>query len=78
MTEAGQRLFNEALKLSPTERAQLVLRLAESLDGPFDEESEAAWAQLISRRVAEVKAGTAKLVSAEDAIANARERIKQP
>jgi len=78
MTEATQRVLDSALELSEEERALLTLRLAESLDGPLDEGAEAAWAKVISRRVAEVQAGTAKLVSAEDAIAKARERIKRP
>ena len=78
MTEAAQRLLHNALELSHDERATLVLRLSESLDGPPDAGAAAAWAKLIARRVQEVRAGTAKLVSAEEAISTAQERIKLP
>jgi putative addiction module component (TIGR02574 family) len=78
MTEAAERLLHDALELSHDERAALALRLSESLDGPPDEGAEAAWANLIARRVQEVQAGTAKLVSAEAAVSRARERIKRP
>ena len=78
MTEAAQRLLHNALELSRDERAALVLRLSESLDGPPDEGAKAAWDKLIARRVQEVHAGTAKLVSAEEAISRAQARIKLP
>ncbi|MBL4846752.1 MAG: addiction module protein [Planctomycetes bacterium] len=74
MTEAAQRLLDDALELSHDERAALALRLSESLDRPPDEGAEAAWPRLISRRVQEVQAGTAKLVSAEEAISKAHSR----
>ena len=77
MTDAAQRLLEEALKLDPDERARFVLRLAESLDEPFDEDADAAWAKVIARRVEEVCAGTAKIVSVEEAVERARKRIER-
>jgi len=77
MTEAAQRLLEEALRLDADQRAQFALRLAESLDEPFDEDAETAWARVIARRVAEVCTGRAKIVSTEEAVARARKRIEQ-
>lgn len=78
MTEATQRVLDTALALSDEERALLTLKLAESLDGPADAGAEEAWRERIARRVAEVEAGTAKILSAEEAIARARGRIQTP
>ncbi len=78
MTESARQLLDKALALSPDERAVFVLRLSESLDGPPDEGATAAWAEVVFRRVEEVRAGAAKLVSAQDAVNKARERIKRP
>lgn len=78
MSDPGQHVLDQALALPLEERARLALRLTESLDGPNDEGAEAAWAKVLARRVAEVEAGTAELVSAEDAVARARARIRRP
>jgi putative addiction module component (TIGR02574 family) len=65
-------LLDEALKLPDDERASLALRLAQSLDGPPQPESEAAWAKEIARRVERLRDGTARVVAGADAIARAR------
>jgi putative addiction module component (TIGR02574 family) len=64
----------QALELTPEERAQLADRLIASL---FDgQEIEEAWATEVERRIAEVEAGRARLVSASEAIARARAAIR--
>ena len=78
MTKSAQQLLDKALALSSDERAVLALRLSESLDGPADEGAVAAWAAVVSRRVEEVRAGTASVVSAQEAVAKARDQIKRP
>ena len=50
-------LLDEALQLPDDERALLALRLAESLAGAPDPESEAAWARGIARRVERLREG---------------------
>ena len=60
---------NQALKLSPKERSELIHRLIESLDGPAQDTPEAiakAWDEEIARRVADMEAGHTQWIPAED------------
>ncbi|MBI3945354.1 MAG: addiction module protein [Armatimonadetes bacterium] len=54
---ATAEVIEEALRLSPRERAELAARLIESLDGDRDADAEAAWSDEIARRVHELDAG---------------------
>lgn len=65
-----ETLEAEALKLTVAERAKLAEHLIASLDE--DSEIEEAWAGETERRIAEIEAGTAQLIPAAEAIANAR------
>ena len=72
-----KQLEAEALELSSCERAQLARRLIVSLDDdPVDDpaEVERAWESEIRRRVAEIDAGTAELIPAEEVFAELRAR----
>jgi putative addiction module component (TIGR02574 family) len=72
-----EELEAEALGLSPQKRAELVQRLIRSLDQDVEddpEEVERAWEDEIRRRVAELDAGTAELVPAEEVFAELRGR----
>lgn len=72
-----QELEAEALKLPTGERARLAHRLIISLDEDADEdpaEVERAWGEEIRRRLAEVDAGTAELIPAEEVFAELRAR----
>ncbi|MBI5333855.1 MAG: addiction module protein [Burkholderiales bacterium] len=66
-------LEEEALKLSPEERALLADHLLASLGPP--REVEAAWAEEAERRLAEVESGRAPLVPLEQALTRARQAI---
>ena len=66
-------LEEEALNLSPEERALLADHLLASLGPP--REVEAAWAEEAERRLAEVESGRAPLVPLEQALARARQAI---
>lgn len=63
----AQHLFDQAMKLSVTERAKLADKLSSTIDPPSDQEWQAAWSPEIARRVAEIENGDAKLSSWEDA-----------
>lgn len=63
----------EALKLSPAERVLLADHLLASL-GATDRIEE-IWALEVEQRLAEVEAGTVKLVPLESALQRARESI---
>ena len=73
MSGKGQRLLEEALALSPDERADLAAELLDSLDHGSDEGVEEAWALQIGRRVEEVESGRVKPIPWSEA----RERFLQ-
>lgn len=55
MTKSANRLLQEALQLSPNERARLAAELLSSLDSQ-DEDVKASWAAEIARRAADAEA----------------------
>lgn len=58
MTET-ERLLTEALNLPEQDRADLAVRLLESLDGHADDDVDATWAKEIERRCAALDSGEA-------------------
>jgi putative addiction module component (TIGR02574 family) len=64
----------EVLKLPAGERAALAQVLIASLDE--EAEIEEAWAAEVERRIAEIEAGTAKLIPMADALALVRAALK--
>ena len=62
MTQATADLFNDALRLSDTERADLAARLIDTLDPATDEAIEAAWDAEIQTRIDEIQSGTVSAV----------------
>ncbi len=65
----GDELLNEALSLPSDERADLALKILETLDDrPSDADAEEAWAAEINRRIEALKAGRARTVSAHEAL----------
>jgi putative addiction module component (TIGR02574 family) len=72
-----KKLETEALELPSGERAQLAKSLLVSLDqetGDDPAEIERAWDIEIRRRLAELDAGTAELIPAEEVVAELRAR----
>ena len=70
----------QALQLSLKERSELAHRLLVSLDGEPEDAPEViakAWDDEIARRVAEIDAGTAKLVPHEEVVAEIDELLKK-
>ena len=77
MTTLVEELSIRAKTLSSHDRARLAEELLESLQGDADSEADAAWEVEIGRRVAEIEAGTVKLISAEEVHAEARRLIRR-
>lgn len=50
MTRAARTLYEEALQLSPDERAELMVDLLSSLEGEPGEDVDAAWNVEVQRR----------------------------
>jgi len=65
------RIFEQALTLSETERAELAAKLLASLDEANDPDAEEAWAAEITKRAESVARGEAKLVAWDDVDAEA-------
>ena len=69
---AIEAVIEQALKLSSEERAKLVELLLDSLDEADDPGHEAAWAEVIDRRLQDIAADRVELIDAADAMAQAR------
>ncbi len=70
----------QALRLPLKERSELAHRLLVSFDGEPEDSPEAiaqAWDQEIARRVAEIDAGTAKLIPHEEVLTEIDELLKK-
>jgi putative addiction module component (TIGR02574 family) len=65
-TETLRKLRAEVLRLSEAERAELAHELVKSLDAPADADVADAWDKEILRRLAEIDAGTAKLIDRDE------------
>ena len=66
MSRTFVEVWKEAVDLSEKDRADLAGLLIESLEGEPDPGVEAAWADEIGRRIAEIEAGTAKCIPWEE------------
>jgi putative addiction module component (TIGR02574 family) len=70
-----EKLRAEVLKLSEPDRAELAQQLVASLDGTPDPGASEMWDAEILRRLAEIDAGTAKLIDREEFSRRMRTRI---
>lgn len=77
MTTLVEELSARAKALSDEDRARLAEELLASLDRAPEADADSAWAQEIHRRIAQIEAGTADLIPAEDVHAEARRLIRQ-
>jgi putative addiction module component (TIGR02574 family) len=79
MNDRVRALVEQARKLSPQERLELVdLLEAEFSDHGTPEEIEAAWLEEVQRRIAASERGETTPVPLEAALERARRRIRQP
>jgi Putative addiction module component len=72
---SAESILAEALELSEDDRARVALRLCESLSGSPDLGSDEAWALEIAKRIERLRDGTARTVTAAEALAGARARL---
>lgn len=61
-----ETILNQAKSLSEPDRARLAHDLLATLDGQPDADAATAWEQEVSRRLAQVRNGTAKTISREE------------
>ena len=70
-----EKLRSEVLGLPEAERAELAHELVKSLDLPVDSDAADAWDREIVRRLAEIDAGTARLVDRDELRRRMRARL---
>jgi putative addiction module component (TIGR02574 family) len=75
MSRTFEEVRNEAMALTLEERGHLAEELLDSVESDEGIEWDDEYAAEIQRRVAEVRAGTAKMVSADEAFAEARRAV---
>ena len=66
MTQKSQVVLEEALKLSPNERAEVAEQLIASLEEAPDTAVEQAWQQEVQRRLQQVERGEVKIIPWEE------------
>ncbi len=71
MANLIEELSSQARKLPAADRIRLAEEILASVHEP-DEEVEAAWEEEIRLRIADIDAGTAKLIPAEEVFAQVR------
>jgi putative addiction module component (TIGR02574 family) len=72
MSHTLEEVRTYALQLSDDERGQLADELFDSIRSDEDRDLDLAYAAEIQRRIAEIDAGTAEVMDADEAIAEAR------
>jgi putative addiction module component (TIGR02574 family) len=66
MTDKSQAIVEQALKLSPTERAEVAEKLIVSLDEVLDTDVEQAWQEEIQKRLQQIDRGEVKTIPWEE------------
>lgn len=69
MTDKTQAIVEQALKLSPTERAEVAEKLIVSLDEVPDTDVEQAWQGEIQRRIQQIDRGEVELIDSDAVMA---------
>ena len=77
MSTRADTILGTALALPPDERAWLAAELIASLEEGGDDGVEAAWAEEIEKRIAEVESGEAETASWEEARARIRASLSK-
>ncbi len=76
MSDLLSKMKNEALSLPEDDRAKLAHELIMSLDEGIDSDADNTWEAEISRRVQEIKDGTAKGRPAEEVLSEIRAKYQ--
>ena len=74
MTDKTQAILEQALKLSPTERADVAEQLIVSLDERPDADTEQAWQEEVQRRLQQVERGEVELIDSDTVMPDLRKK----
>ena len=75
MTTQSEELLQTALALPEGDRAAIAASLIRSLDSEIEEDTEAAWADEMQRRLAEIDRGEVQLIPWNEVIEELRGRM---
>ena len=75
MGRSLEQLYQDALKLPESDRAELAVLLIRSLDPSAEPDVEAAWDEVIERRMREIDEGTVQTIPWEQVRAELHARI---
>jgi putative addiction module component (TIGR02574 family) len=73
---SAESITAAALALTPEEKAKLAEQLLDSLDRPDQAEIDTAWAEEAERRIDRLDRGEERTVPADQALRDARARLK--
>lgn len=71
-----EQVLELALKLSLEERAQVARELLVSVEDPTPEENERLWAEVIGRRVEELRSGRVKGIPWDEVMHDVKSRFE--
>ncbi len=74
MAKNWDEIMGAALSLPPGMRAMLAEHLLESLDAESQPEIDAAWAEVVEARIAEIDAGKVELIAANTVLQRLKAR----
>jgi putative addiction module component (TIGR02574 family) len=74
MSDTAEKLKLELLRLSTQERAEIAQFLIHSLDENMDEDVEAAWDTELSKRLSDIRRGTAIGEASDTVFSQLREK----
>jgi putative addiction module component (TIGR02574 family) len=74
MTAHAKSVAESALALSADDRAELAERLLLSLDQDYQAEVDAAWIEVVERRITDVEEGRVTLIQGDEALRMIRQR----
>jgi putative addiction module component (TIGR02574 family) len=77
MLNSFEEILSATLALPAEARAMLADRLLESLDGPDQEQIDAAWAEEIERRISEIDEGKVETIDGELVMQKLRSRLRR-
>jgi putative addiction module component (TIGR02574 family) len=76
MTRPAKEIVNAAIKLTESDRLQIVEELLASLEPDTGDDVDAAWAAEVERRSREIKEGVVRPIPWEEVKAQARKRVR--
>jgi putative addiction module component (TIGR02574 family) len=77
MSNDAEAIFHAAMQLPADEREELVERLFRTLEAHADLGPTPEQAEMIERRISEVRSGKVKTIAGDDAFAEVMRRIEQ-